>query len=113
MFTCCVFIRCCSIFFCVMLQRPPIATRTDTLVPHTTLFRSVDAGMVDGLIAMSAQPTLAGIIRHDVSDAPTVMIRTRKKTIVPRAPSQVPYMQALARDEVILERKSTRLNSSH
>src|SRR3546814_20280462 len=53
------------------------------------------------LIAMSAQPTLAGIIRHDVSDAPTVMISTRKKTIVPRAPSQVPYMQALARDEVI------------
>src|SRR3546814_9391173 len=50
---------------------------------------------------MSAQPTLAGIIRNDVSDAPTVMIRTRKKTIVPRAPSQVPYMQALARDEVI------------
>src|SRR3546814_13199706 len=45
--------------------------------------QEVDAGMVDGLIAMSAQPTLAGIIRHDVSDAPTGMIRTRKKTIVP------------------------------
>src|SRR3546814_12385863 len=29
------------------------------------------------------------------------MSRTRKKTIVPRAPSQVPYMQALARDDVI------------
>src|SRR3546814_4930305 len=29
------------------------------------------------------------------------MIRTRKKTIVPRAPSQIPYMQALARDEII------------
>src|SRR3546814_5538077 len=57
--------------------------------------------MVDGVIAMQAQPTLAGIIRRDVSDAPAVMIRTRKKTIVPRAPSQVPYMQALARDEVI------------
>mgnify|MGYP002149616935 CR=1 FL=1 len=44
---------------------------------------------------------LAGIIRHDVGEAPTVMIRTRKKTIVPRAPSQVPYMHALARDDVI------------
>src|SRR3546814_10124297 len=54
-----------------------------------------------GLIARSAKPTLAGISRHDVSDAPTVMFRTRKKTIVLRAPSQVPYMQALARDEVI------------
>jgi len=64
--------------------------------------QEVDTGMVDGVIAMSAQPTLAGIIRHDKDEAaPVVMIRTRKKTIVPRAPSQVPYMQALARDEVI------------
>ena len=63
--------------------------------------QEVDAGMVDGVIAMSAQPTLAGIIRHDKDEAPTVMIRTRKKTIVPRAPSQVPYMKALARDDVI------------
>ena len=61
----------------------------------------VDAGLVDAVIAMSAQPTLDGIIRHEANDTPTVMIRTRKKTIVPRAPSQVPYMQALARDEVI------------
>ncbi|MCC2602713.1 PhoH family protein [Sphingopyxis yananensis] len=61
-----------------------------------------DNGMVDAVIAMSAQPTLDGIIRHEPSDkAPTVMIRTRKKTIVPRAPSQVPYMQALGRDDVI------------
>ncbi len=63
--------------------------------------QEVDAGMVDGVIAMSAQPTLDGIIRHDQNEAPPVMIRTRKKTIVPRAPSQVPYMQALARDDVI------------
>jgi phosphate starvation-inducible PhoH-like protein len=62
----------------------------------------VDAGLVDAVIAMTAQPVLDGIIRHDKNEAPpTVMIRTRKKTIVPRAPSQVPYMQALARDDVI------------
>ncbi|ALJ14557.1 PhoH family protein [Sphingopyxis macrogoltabida] len=63
--------------------------------------QEVDAGLVDGVIAMSAQPMLAGIIRHDKDEAPTVMIRTCKKTIVPRAPSQVPYMQALARDDII------------
>src|SRR3546814_1542334 len=27
-------------FFCLMLRRPPRSTRTDTLVPYTTLFRS-------------------------------------------------------------------------
>src|SRR3546814_20732279 len=30
---------CCSIFF-LMIRRPPRSTRTDTLFPYTTLFRS-------------------------------------------------------------------------
>ena len=29
------------------------------------------------------------------------MIRTRKKTVVPRSATQIPYMEALARDEII------------
>src|SRR3546814_11862051 len=28
-------------FFCLMVRRPPRSTRTDTLFPYTTLFRSV------------------------------------------------------------------------
>src|SRR3546814_7507849 len=32
--------RCTYIFFCVMIRRPPRSTRTDTLFPYTTLFRS-------------------------------------------------------------------------
>src|SRR3546814_14514080 len=28
------------IFFCLMILRPPRSTRTDTLFPYTTLFRS-------------------------------------------------------------------------
>src|SRR3546814_20160262 len=30
----------CRLFFCLMIRRPPRATRTDTLFPYTTLFRS-------------------------------------------------------------------------
>src|SRR3546814_15149773 len=30
----------CSFFFFVMIRRPPRSTRTDTLFPYTTLFRS-------------------------------------------------------------------------
>src|SRR3546814_5110204 len=30
------------LFFFLMIRRPPISTRTDTLFPYTTLFRSVD-----------------------------------------------------------------------
>src|SRR3546814_12585311 len=36
--------RCCTAFmlvFFLMIRRPPRSTRTDTLFPYTTLFRSV------------------------------------------------------------------------
>jgi len=61
----------------------------------------VDAGMVDAVIQMSSEPTLDGIIRHDVSQPPSVMIRTRKKTIVPRSVTQAQYMEALNRADII------------
>ena len=63
----------------------------------------VDAGLVDASIAMAAEPTLAGIIRADGggAGAPSVMIRTRKKTIVPRTPAQAHYMQALTANDMI------------
>src|SRR3546814_4263248 len=34
------------VFFFLMLRRPPRSTRTDTLFPYTTLFRSVVGGCV-------------------------------------------------------------------
>src|SRR3546814_1710155 len=36
----CITIFTSILFFCLMLRRPPGSTRTDTLVPYTTLFRS-------------------------------------------------------------------------
>src|SRR3546814_19017863 len=33
-----------SLFFLLMIRRPPRSTRTDTLFPYTTLFRSVQPG---------------------------------------------------------------------
>jgi len=63
--------------------------------------QTIDAGAVEAVIAMSAEPTLDGIIRHDVSEPPKVMIRTRKKTIIPRSINQGHYMEALARHELI------------
>ncbi|QHL90560.1 AAA family ATPase [Sphingomonas changnyeongensis] len=61
----------------------------------------IDTGTLDAVIAMSAEPTLDGIIRADVSQPPQVMIRTRKKTIVPRSTTQIRYMEALASDDII------------
>jgi phosphate starvation-inducible PhoH-like protein len=63
--------------------------------------QDIDAGMVDAVIAMSGQPTLEGIIAPDAAEPPKVMIRTRKKTIVPRSKTQAVYMEALNRDDMI------------
>src|SRR3546814_18860157 len=46
-----LFFSICSFFF-LMIRRPPRSTRTDTLFPYTTLFRSVSIGRrpnTDGL----------------------------------------------------------------
>jgi phosphate starvation-inducible protein PhoH and related proteins len=61
----------------------------------------IEPEAVQAIISMSAEPTLDGIVRKDSGDAPTIMIRTRKKTLVPRSATQIPYMEALARDEII------------
>jgi phosphate starvation-inducible PhoH-like protein len=63
--------------------------------------QQIDAGAVEGVIAMSSEPTLDGIIRADSSQPPSVMIRTRKKTIVPRSATQIRYMEALGSEHVI------------
>ncbi|MFM6829754.1 MAG: PhoH family protein [Novosphingobium sp.] len=60
----------------------------------------IDPGAVEALIAMSAEPTLDGIVTKEL-DSPSVMIRTRKKTIVPRSTTQIEYMHALASNDVI------------
>ncbi|MBW8783650.1 MAG: PhoH family protein [Novosphingobium sp.] len=60
----------------------------------------LDAGAIESLIAMSNEPTLEGIISGSV-DAPPVMIRTRRKTIVPRSATQIDYMRALASRDLI------------
>ena len=61
----------------------------------------VDAEAVEAVLGMAAQPNLDGIVKDEVTSAPKVMIRTRKKTIVPRSPVQTVYMEALGRDDMI------------
>src|SRR3546814_17732991 len=75
-------------FFFLMILRPPRSTRTDTLFPYTTLFRS-DAGAHLQL----------GDARSDAGDRREDRRRAGHGQIVARVASA--------------DRKSTRLNSSH
>jgi phosphate starvation-inducible protein PhoH and related proteins len=63
--------------------------------------QEIDAGAVSALINMAQEPMLDGIIRSDQGSAPPIMIRTRKKTIVPRSATQIRYMEALAKNDII------------
>ncbi|HET7710249.1 MAG TPA: PhoH family protein, partial [Sphingomicrobium sp.] len=63
--------------------------------------QDVDAEAVEAVLGMAVQPSLDGIIAEHVASPPGVMIRTRKKTIVPRSAMQAPYMEALAREDMI------------
>ena len=89
----------------VQIEGPeePVARARDVLKGmHQRLIsgQELDVGVVESLIAMSAEPTLEGIV-SGAGGAPGVMIRTRKKTIVPRSAMQIEYMRALASKDLI------------
>src|SRR3546814_15523239 len=77
-------------FFFLMIRRPPRSTRTDTLFPYTTLFRSrVAAARV--LVA--------------VAEAADAVLHEGRREVHGR--------DDRAGGRVEVDRKSTRLNSSH
>src|SRR3546814_2328258 len=47
------------LFFFLMIRRPPRSTRTDTLFPYTTLFRSVERLSTEAEIVFLALPEAA------------------------------------------------------
>ncbi|MEO1489609.1 MAG: PhoH family protein [Pseudomonadota bacterium] len=71
-----------------------------TMYDRLAMGQDLDAGAIESLIAMSNEPTLEGIISGEKNEPP-IMIRTRRKTIVPRSATQITYMRSLARDDII------------
>src|SRR3546814_5521131 len=45
-----------------MIRRPPRSTRTDTLFPYTTLFRSLSISAAVGFIALCGVAVLNGLV---------------------------------------------------
>ncbi len=62
---------------------------------------SVETGDVIGAVAIAADPSLDGLVQADAGRPPSAAIRTRRKTIVARSPTQVRYIEALATSDVI------------
>src|SRR3546814_14221055 len=99
------------VFFFLMIRRPPRSTRTDTLFPYTTLFRSDDHADVDR--------DVEDLERHRAADiVGLVELADLARDIALEQPD--PDDQREQREEEAaferhqeIDRKSTRLNSSH
>jgi len=72
----------------------------NTLYQRVSRGEDIDTGLISGALNMASEPTLDGIVRAQ-HDAPAVMIRTRKKTIVPRTIMQGHYIEALNSNDMI------------
>jgi phosphate starvation-inducible PhoH-like protein len=89
----------------VMVEGPEdsVARARDVLrkmYDQLAIGQDLDAGAIESLIMMSDEPTLDGIM-DGTPKPPPIMIRTRRKTIVPRSAGQIPYMHQLARNDII------------
>src|SRR3546814_12907880 len=118
----------CLVFF-LLLRQPPRSTRTATLVPYTTLFRSPRArrGEPRGFVVAGQAAVEGGdqIMALDLRDRLDVMLpgvgeQARRALLVEPFQFPAPQHEDAAQHQLghafrvrLRDRKSTRLNSSH
>src|SRR3546814_11869332 len=107
-----------------MIRRPPRSTRTDTLFPYTTLFRSVKVPPV-----ATADPSVSSITVKGMSASKASLfgetadpkarrryaaaLRGLDHRMAVHLPADEPAGPSDRPVQDVLDRKSTRLNSSH
>src|SRR3546814_13424778 len=111
-----------------MIRRPPRSTRTDTLFPYTTLFRSIardgcivkTAGVDESILEFtgpakvfeSQDAAVAGILTGQVEAGDVVVIRYEGPRGGPGMQEML-YPTSYIKSKGQGDRTSTRLNSSH
>src|SRR3546814_14860771 len=94
-----------SFLLFLMIRRPPRSTRTYTLFPYTTLFRSIEEELGVDLFERNTRNvrlTAAGAAFYE---------QTRRT--LDQVDQSVRVAQKTTKGEMGTDRKSTRLNSSH
>src|SRR3546814_5163868 len=85
------------VFFFLMIRRPPRSTRTDTLFPYTTLFRSI---RVTHAVAWSAADVKAATVGMEISngsDAFDTLIAVTSPAGAARSDEHTSELQSLMR----------------
>src|SRR3546814_4134179 len=105
-----------------MIRRPPGSTRTDTLLPYTTLFRSAehadrrladDAALVGAVMAHGPKAQAGDMADDLAADGQRIVLadlHVEQRRVLGQAAGQ---RAGAPVDETLGDRKSTRLNSSH
>src|SRR3546814_13175386 len=96
-------------FFFLMIRRPPRSTRTYTLFPYTTLFRSdmpLHEGQAGGDLRRGRLPVAGRAPEDHVADVDAGPVEADRRQHAVEKLAAHP-------DERLADRKSTRLNSSH
>src|SRR3546814_16619293 len=99
---------CVFVFFFLMIRRPPRSTRTDTLFPYTTLFRSQGAEIS---LDYEVKKNYFGVLEAGYQQMELDEIRYNYNTRGMFGRLGIDYNFMKRRQS--LDRKSTRLNSSH
>src|SRR3546814_1055329 len=104
-----------------MIRLPPRSTRTDTLFPYTTLFRSTDAGFPEHTFNWE----VASLVKSELEGqgATVVLSRPDDISVGSCVDARAEAANSSGADVVVsihadgaaagADRKSTRLNSSH
>src|SRR3546814_16150942 len=102
------------LFFFLMIRRPPRSTRTDTLFPYTTLFRSIEIFLQLTALRFEIDTARGQILflLGAVSRREHVSFLLEGLAVVLQLLG-FGFQIILAALELRLDRKSTRLNSSH
>src|SRR3546814_1774770 len=102
-----------------MIRRPPRSTRTDTLFPSTTLFRSQDAldrlslESRDGRLVIGQRQFAGDEKRRGPRGPVTIRVNAANLKSATLAGAGSLQIDKLEGQRAMVDRKSTRLNSSH
>src|SRR3546814_19604598 len=113
-----------------MIRRPPRSTRTDTLLPYTTLFRSKAIMMAEFQLTDRQAEAILNMRLRSLRKLEEMELRRERDQLAAEREGLVKLIESPARQrtrlkkdlttlrdrygpETELDRKSTRLNSSH
>src|SRR3546814_5171921 len=101
------------LFFCLMIRRPPRSTRTDTLFPYTTLFRSIFLFEAAGIVLLVAMIGAIVLTHRKRGGVRTQNIRSEEHTSELQSLMRISYAVFCLKKKTKTATQSTPNNQTH